>query len=82
MYETAVAWMKGNIGRPLFPKRKRALPFRIKSVDQHSEIVRFVFLDKDTYSERNALPLPLVMFRTVLAYLEANKERMVRLGAQ
>lgn len=74
--------MKANIGRTIGPLRPRALPFEIKAVDELHERVIFAFLDKEDGTEKNGLPLPFEMFERALTYLEANRERMVRIGAR
>lgn len=84
MDERILAWMKRNIGNTLHPPppRDKALPFRIKKIDEPHERVKFTFLDRDGVTEKIALPLHFVMFDRALIYLEANKAGMVRLGAR
>jgi hypothetical protein len=81
MDERILAWIKRNIGNTLI-SRPESLPFRIKKVDEQRKQLKFVFLNRNDHTEKNALPLCFEMFERALTYLEINKERMVRLGAK
>jgi hypothetical protein len=75
--------MRRNVGKTFQSPRKGflesdTLPLKINNIDEHLEKVEIDFVGRKS----KALPLFFWMFDRALEYIQANKERFIRLGAK
>jgi hypothetical protein len=70
-------WLKNNIGKVFPSQREGAYSIKIVGVDEEIQKVHVEFIGGGS-----ALPIFFSMFDRALAYLGANKDRIIRLGAR